>query len=578
MKMPPPSSRGSAASSPERSIQRTRQGMTKLLVANSPLAAIKSTNIATVKSRQPPASSTGTPTVALQITVRSDTQDKADHLNLVYQAFMGAKQQAAEAIIIKLGSNITNAILKIANGSDYSNVDDYQLADLITAISQSANHPNTSDILVHLFAIINCAFNFCKMVIANVELLHAKATCMHSYSIAVDNTQLTFVLLANIDSGVSKDWGREFCPTIQIISHVYTYNYTHDNTSFTFMLHKLTRADAVRKLTDAPSPSPGTAQAISKQVSYLTALLQQQQHGTDTSEYASAVQSGSNSSSDKTCHGCHRNGTHTNARGHGSRHNNDHGEGRKCSKSRQHGLNPCQHCKAYKCRKPQQNRCFWNEKYKGYRAKWICDPSSRAMGALLLIGVYEDAGRCRIPLIQTKGQWQPRNPSKKARQVLHQANSVYDLPSIEKAIRWMHAVCGYPVKSIWLKAIQAGNFVGLPLLTIKSINKYYPETTAPPKGHLNQARKNVRSTKVQPPPLECHNSSQLRGCKAHNIFTHCMIATIFTHQTGKFPTCSETGNNYLMIMVDINSSAILIKPIKTHSDTELTRTYSRLMS
>ena len=47
-----------------------------------------------------------------------------------------------------------------------------------------------------------------------------------------------------------------------------------------------------------------------------------------------------------------------------------------------------------------------------------------------------------------------------ARLTLCQANSVYDLPSIEQAIKWMHTVCGYPVKTTWVKAVKAGNFVG----------------------------------------------------------------------------------------------------------------------
>ena len=32
------------------------------------------------------------------------------------------------------------------------------------------------------------------------------------------------------------------------------------------------------------------------------------------------------------------------------------------------------------------------------------------------------------------------------------ANNVYDLPSIEQAIHWMHAALGYPAASTWLKA------------------------------------------------------------------------------------------------------------------------------
>jgi hypothetical protein len=71
------------------------------------------------------------------------------------------------------------------------------------------------------------------------------------------------------------------------------------------------------------------------------------------------------------------------------------------------------------------------------------------------------------------------------------AGNVYDLLSTEQGIKWMHAVCGFPVKSTWLKAIVAGNFIGWPQLTVQNVKKYYPETTETPKGHLNQTRKNV---------------------------------------------------------------------------------------
>ena len=59
----------------------------------------------------------------------------------------------------------------------------------------------------------------------------------------------------------------------------------------------------------------------------------------------------------------------------------------------------------------------------------------------------------------------------------------------------MHATCGYPVKSTWIKAIRAGNFTGWPIITVRTVTKYYPETAETPKGHLNQTRKNVRTTK-----------------------------------------------------------------------------------
>jgi hypothetical protein len=126
-------------------------------------------------------------------------------------------------------------------------------------------------------------------------------------------------------------------------------------------------------------------------------------------------------------------------------------------------------------------------------------------GKPILIDVRDEQGRYRIPLIQQKGQWQPRPPRKRVTAKLQQANSVYDLPSIEQAIKWMHAVCGYPVKSTWTKTIKAGNFVGWPLLTEKNVNKYYPESNETQQGHMNQTRKNVRSTKRQ--PLETCNAA-----------------------------------------------------------------------
>ena len=68
-----------------------------------------------------------------------------------------------------------------------------------------------------------------------------------------------------------------------------------------------------------------------------------------------------------------------------------------------------------------------------------------------LIGVQDAYGHYRIPLIQSHGQWQPCQPSNCAQAALHQAKSIYDLPSTEQAIKWLHAVYVFPVKSTWIK-------------------------------------------------------------------------------------------------------------------------------
>ena len=78
------------------------------------------------------------------------------------------------------------------------------------------------------------------------------------------------------------------------------------------------------------------------------------------------------------------------------------------------------------------------------------------------------------------------------------ANNVYELPSIKAAVRFMHAVCGYPVKSTWLKAIRNNHYVGWPMLTVRNVEKHFPETVETPRGHLNKIPGGIRSTKPAP--------------------------------------------------------------------------------
>ena len=110
------------------------------------------------------------------------------------------------------------------------------------------------------------------------------------------------------------------------------------------------------------------------------------------------------------------------------------------------------------------------------------------------------------------------NASKKAWHALNQANSVYDLPSTEQAIKWMYALCGYPVKSTWIRAIKVGNYVGWPILTERNVSKYYPETDETIKGHMNQTRKNVRSTKTKQVLFEIAEYPEMKEKKVHDVY------------------------------------------------------------
>ncbi len=98
----------------------------------------------------------------------------------------------------------------------------------------------------------------------------------------------------------------------------------------------------------------------------------------------------------------------------------------------------------------------------------------------------------------------------------------------------MHAICGYPLKLTWLKAIKVGNYVGWPMLIERNVQKYYPKTTKTAKGHLNQTRKNVQSTKVKATLLKTCDTSHLHGKKVCDVYTQTFMVckTMFSNQTG----------------------------------------------
>ncbi len=58
---------------------------------------------------------------------------------------------------------------------------------------------------------------------------------------------------------------------------------------------------------------------------------------------------------------------------------------------------------------------------------------------LILIVGHDKRGQYQIPLMQQRGHWQPRCPSKQTRQALRQTNSVYNLRSTQQAIKGMNA-------------------------------------------------------------------------------------------------------------------------------------------
>ena len=158
------------------------------------------------------------------------------------------------------------------------------------------------------------------------------------------------------------------------------------------------------------------------------------------------------------------------------------------------------------------------------------------------------------------------------------ANNLFELPSLRESIRYLHASLGFPVKSTWLKAIRAGNFAGWPLVTVENVHKYFPESEETQMGHLNQQRQGVRSTKPREPLLDIDTSMTIRK-KEKDVYIKVLDTKnqIYSDQTGAFPIRSRSGHRYLMVMLEIDSNAILVEPMKSRKDEEMQRAYLALI-
>jgi hypothetical protein len=205
------------------------------------------------------------------ITTQAEAQEEADQLN--NQLVIGAKEDAIEAITKLVGSNITNAILCTADGSNRKSVDNFMLFNVMQVAINGADRPSTNDVLEQLLKVINHTFNFCKKISINMELLQSNTAQMATYGITIGVPQLVLMLLANIKTATKSEYGHKFCSAMHAIRKKYTYNHVHDAASLQTILTELAGADRLRVLKDAPAPSAGTAHSIANSVSFLHSMM-----------------------------------------------------------------------------------------------------------------------------------------------------------------------------------------------------------------------------------------------------------------------------------------------------------------
>jgi len=147
-------------------------------------------------------------------------------------------------------------------------------------------------------------------------------------------------------------------------------------------------------------------------------------------------------------------------------------------------------------------------------------------------------------------------------------------------VRFYHAAMGSPATSTFQGALDKG-FFKLPGLTSAMARRNPPNPTATAKGHLDQSRRNQRSTQhtaidsdtldpddTTPPPHAPHGTIVTQVIPAYEP-----TARNHTDLTGRFPVASKRGHQYIMLMYAEDSNYIHVEPMRNRNGAEYLQAY-----
>jgi hypothetical protein len=162
----------------------------------------------------------------------------------------------------------------------------------------------------------------------------------------------------------------------------------------------------------------------------------------------------------------------------------------------------------------------------------------------------------------------PQTMRKKREEV----SNMHNLSSISQTIKYHHASAGYPVQDTWITEINAGNYATWPGITSAAVQKHFPESNEMHKGHMKRQPQGVRSTKVlESIPEEEDRATETedsptppkpKKMKDVYIKIHKARKTMYTDQPGRFPATSSSGNQYIMVLVEVDGNYIDAEPMK----------------
>ena len=144
--------------------------------------------------------------------------------------------------------------------------------------------------------------------------------------------------------------------------------------------------------------------------------------------------------------------------------------------------------------------------------------------------------------------------------------SAYYLPRVEALVRFYHTVEVFPFKSIWLQAINSGNFSTWPILTTTNATNFFPDSVKISKGHMTKTRQVLCSNNLKrgkrpvltpaPNPSISEPLPLVASNGVHVKVFH--VIKLYTGDMGRLPVIFCSRNQYSMLSYHCDSNSVNI--------------------
>jgi hypothetical protein len=123
--------------------------------------------------------------------------------------------------------------------------------------------------------------------------------------------------------------------------------------------------------------------------------------------------------------------------------------------------------------------------------------------------------------------------------------------------------------------VKAGNFITWPGITPEAVRKHFPESDKTQQGHMKKRRQEVRSTRTKTAETE---DVPIYPKKMKDVYMkiHNASKTMHSNQTGCFPATSSKGNQYIMVLVEVDGNYIDAEPMKNKTEGSIIKAYLAL--